>query len=275
MKAVIVRSRCSEHPLVHFLAKLLFASCRAPLIKDIKQNWNYIIDVFLKWRRLAPNSFTLILPQHWKLTLCWFLFSETHWLNCLSDRLHFNTKRLFTPKKASVGLTTALASTDGHWCVWEKENWRFWRSPGWISASTTPALRAGPQEVQIHNYHHTPSHRLHVLSYSCLHVKEPSVDICRCFLSCSLINRCEQSLTVYSPLALFCLICSFIDDLWQTAFDIIYNYLFLYAIIQWRGRTRQRNDHSAPHDVWASSVVMLAWISLEERQCESQTAQSE
>lgn len=76
MEAVIVKSRCSEHPFVHFLAKLLFASCRAPLIKDIMQKGNCIIGVFLKWSLIAPNSFTLILPQHWKLTLYWFLFLQ-------------------------------------------------------------------------------------------------------------------------------------------------------------------------------------------------------
>lgn len=63
-------------PFGAFPAKLLFASCGDPLIKDIMQNGNCIIDVFLKWSLIAPNSFTLILPQHWKLTLYWFLFLQ-------------------------------------------------------------------------------------------------------------------------------------------------------------------------------------------------------
>lgn len=63
-------------PFGAFPAKLLFASCGAPLIKDIVQNGNCIIDVFLKWSLIAPNSVTLILPQHWKLTLYWFLFLQ-------------------------------------------------------------------------------------------------------------------------------------------------------------------------------------------------------
>lgn len=79
---------------------------------------------------------------------------------------------------------------------------------------------------------------------------------------------------VYGPPALFCLIGSLIDGLWHAAFDIIYNYLFLYVIIQWRGRTCRWNSHSA-HDGWASSVVMLAWVLLEELQCKSQKAQNE
>lgn len=140
-------------PFGAFPTKLLFASCGAPLIKDIKQNGNCIIGVFLKWRLIAPNSFTLIMPQHWKWTLDRFLVlqhsdSTVSWIVSTS-----------TPSSFLLPSTpTAPANTDGHWCMWEKESWIFWRSPGWMSASTTPALPVGPQEVQIHISWHTPSH---------------------------------------------------------------------------------------------------------------------
>lgn len=134
MKAVIVKSRCSEFP-----AKLLFASCGAPLIKDIMQNGNCIIDVFLKWRLITPNSFTSILPQHWKLTLYCFLILQ-HSDSTVSRIVSTSTPSIFL-LPSIYGPSNSTGQHRWSWCMWEKENWIFGRSPGWISASITPALQ--------------------------------------------------------------------------------------------------------------------------------------